>query len=257
MPKPFSALHLAANEAFKHGVASDVEIAQRIGCSRQLVSRWHAQYRNGATVANVDGNGSTTHVPQSVDGFPHATSPSPLGPGDTKADRGDGRDSAGRFVEDRLSKAEKVAIMVETLELGTSRTAAYAIAGIPESTAALWFETDESFRARVLDAESRVETKVANALFLYATSGKVGSHIAAAIYLERAPHTGNRWRRRDHVSVEGRVVHIGLTVQERAILASPEAIQAASALEAALQNAEDRQLPEHVVDGEIVREVDQ
>jgi hypothetical protein len=248
MPKPISALHVAALEAFGRGGESDADIARRIGCSRALVSRWHAQYRNSVSVAKVDSNGADLHGGTSpFNGSP----PGPLVPGGTKAQR----DKSGRFLEDKMTKAQKVAVMVETLELGTSRTAAYAIAGIPESTAALWFERDESFREAVLDAEARVETKVANALFLYAVSGKVGSHIAAAIYLERAPHTGNRWRRREHVSVEGRVVRIGMTPQLRAIMASPEAIQAASALEAALQNAEARSLPSHdVVDGEIVND---
>jgi hypothetical protein len=241
MPKPFSARHLAANEAFKHGDASDLEIAQRIGCSRQMVSRWHAQYRNGATVTNGGGNGADPH---DVKAPLYGTTPEPLALSGIK-DRGDGRDVAGRFAEDKLTKAQKLAVMVETLELGTSRTAAYAIAGIPESTAAFWFQKDEEFRAAVLEAESRVETKVANALYLYAISGKVGSHIAAAIFLERNPATGNRWRRRDRLEIEGRVVHVGLDDSMRRIMLSSEAIQAASALEAALQAAEDRQLPAH------------
>jgi hypothetical protein len=224
---------------------SRAKIIADFGISKQAVSVWAKKYEQSIAVnASVDQSTPESHE---WNGNRSATHLEPLERIEAKADRGDGRDASGRFAEDRVTKAQKLAVMIETLELGTSRTAAYAIAGIPESTAALWFQRDEEFRAAVLEAESRVETKVANALYLYAISGKVGSHIAAAIFLERNPATGNRWRRRDRLEIEGRVVHVGLDESMRRIMLSSAAIQAASALEVALQNADQdaRSLPAH------------
>jgi hypothetical protein len=245
MSKPFSPFHLAALEAFARGGESDADIARQIGCSRALVSRWHAQYRNGATVINVDGKGAVAHESNGS----HATADPVAMPADQpKGDRG-----LDPTPTRSLTWAERTALVVQAIvDGGVSRTAAYSIAGIPPSSGRLRFQQDETFRNAILEAEARLEMGPAKNLKELAMGKQQGAMIAAGIFLSRRFPREWQERRQLDIDVSGRIEQVNV----HAILASPEAIQAASALEAALQNAEARQLPAHTdaIEGEVLSE---
>jgi hypothetical protein len=173
----------------------------------------------------------------------HGTSLAGLEPSGTK--------EADQPQPDRLTKAQKKAIAIAVRRGGASKEASFATAEIPASTGHMWIREDPEFALAMEQADAGVEVDLIGALIAYGLSGKPNSHIALAIALERK--WPGRYGRRDRIEHN---VHVDVGHDVRAVLASPEAIQAASALEAALQNAEARSLPSHsdAIDGEVLSE---
>jgi len=155
--------------------------------------------------------------------------------------------------------AEKTALVVQAIvDGGVSRTAAYAIAGIPPSSGRQRFQQDETFRAAILEAEARLEMGPAKNLKELAMGKQQGAMIAAGIFLSRRFPREWQERRQLDIDVSGRIETFNIST----ILANATAEEIAemSRHEALLQELEYRArargLPAHddVIDAEIVSE---
>jgi hypothetical protein len=228
--------------------ASRAKIIADFHISKQAVAMWVQKWKIERSIVNgsIDQSTAQSHSPN---GSPHETSPVAMPLGERKGDRG-----LDQTPTRAMTWAEKTALVVEAIvDGGVSRTAAYSYAGIPPSSGRQRFQQDEAFRAAILEAEARLEMGPARNLKRLAEGNGPQAHIASAIYLSRRFPAEWAERRQLDIDVRG---HIGISPDMRRIMSSSAAIQAASALEVALQNAEDRQLPAHpdAIDGEVISE---
>jgi len=246
MTKPIGTNRTLAIAAFARG-ETDAQISAALNISKQVVNRWRHAWLASPTVTASSGDPSPVQSHAS-NGLSHGTSPEPMPPGQLKGDQTPYRSSTW---------AEKTAIVVEAIvEDGVSRTGAYSRAGIPPSSGRHKFETDETFRAAILEAEARLESGPAKNLKELAMGKQQGAMIAAGIFLSRRFPREWQERRQLDIDVSGRVDHAHL----HQIMSSPRLIELESAREAELQRLQAEQdarqlpAPTDAIDGEIVGE---
>jgi hypothetical protein len=145
-------------------------------------------------------------------------------------------------------KEQKLVAICESLAHGSSRTAAARAASISHATFYAWLQ-DPAILARIEQAEGEMINAVADRLFEIATKGPANSAWLAGLSLaeRRSPEWIRPTQKIEQTTrVEGEI-------NIRHVLRSPESINAASALERAMQEDDARSLPEgDVIEGEIV-----
>jgi len=239
---------------------SDQAIANEVGVSRQFVSK----IRRPLRIAKATENSADATSANRADQFAslHPGSPQPAAAplllvevewpawaesADVIAARLD--DPRQHFDADRLR-----AVVTYRMN-AVSKEGAWRAVGIDPDTGADWHRRDRGLR-RVIDwAVGLVELRIASSMLRLASG--VGPQAAQAATLIAERQLG--WTKESTLRIEGEL-HERIDI--RAIMASPRAIELASAMEAELQMAEDRAaglLPAHdsnVIDAEFIERPD-
>src|SRR5205823_5455099 len=142
------------------GDQNDTAIAATIGVSRQLVSRWHARWRAtraSASATDIAYGAEIETVEMRLEDLYRGRPKEPATAG-------------SRWYKPGRREVQITAI-TESLARGSSRTAAFAAAGVPKSTAWGWLQTDAAFREAVERAEAEMVRAVSGRIYDIAMTG--------------------------------------------------------------------------------------
>lgn len=222
--------HLDAIAEFERGDKTDTAIARQLGVSRQLISRWHAKWR----------------VKQATPVRGGATDPATdLRPDSRIDEKREELDNLNRIAAKEMStgnqqgyraalRETQVAAILQSLARGSSRSAAFAAAGVPKSTGWRWLQTDLAFREAVERAEAEMVRSVSGRIYDIAmTAPPSVAWVSGMTLLERL--RPGEYGRKDRIEHD---VYVEKRIDMNAVLASEETIRLVSELEVSLQQAE-------------------